>query len=329
MSGISSKIGSVAFGVQSAKGVVANAPLVKFFLAGDPSLAPVKNRGRYNMTDASQDNGPAYTSLMAVEGGLSMYAHPDGVALLSALVSGSNVDSGVSAPYTHVASPADDMLWVTIWREVGGVIIEQFVDCKVHNMQVEGSAGQPLTIALDVIGCTSTYQESNAPLAALAALDSHGYLYPEAATRIKIDGVAKRIHKISFGISRNASGYQADGYNYADVDPGAREVTLSFSTRFGSGAIGEDEYREFYYGSAAGTAQDAAVATKSFEVEFLRDANHSWTIEIPAVTYAAVPVNPGTSGDPIEVEVACEVERPDTGDIYTITTTDERAEALA
>lgn len=329
MSGISSKIGSIAFAVQSAKGTPSATPFVKFHLAADPSLGPVKNRGRYQMTDSSQDQGPAFTQLMAVEGGMTVYAHPDGVAFLSAIVSGANADSGVSAPYEHVATPADDMMWVTVWREVGGVIIERFHDVKVHGLRIEGEAGQPITIAMDAIGCTSTYQETNATLESLLALTSHGYLYAEASTRIKIDGVAKRIHKFSLGIARNASGYQADSYGYADVDPGQREVSLSFSTRFGSGAIGENEYREYYYGSSGGTTQSATTPTKAFEFELVRDANNSWKVELPQVTYAAVPVNPGVSGEPLEVEVACEVEKPDDGsDIYTITTIDEVELAL-
>lgn len=328
MSGISGKRGSIAFAVQSGKGVAATAPTVKFYLAGDPTLGPVKERGRYSMTDASQDNGAAYTSKMAVEGGLSVYAHPQGVGFLSAAVSGANVDSGTAGAYQHVATPADDMLWVTAWREVGGVIIEKFTDCKIHSMQVEGSAGQPITIALEVIGCTALFETADAPLAALAALTDNGYLYPEAAARIKIDTVAKKVHKFSFGLKRNASGYQADGYGYDDVDPGARELSLSFSTRFVSGAIGAAEYREFYYGSSTGTAFDPAVGIKAFEIEFLRAAATSWKIALPAVTFSAVPVNASVSGDPVEVEVACEVERPAAGNIYTITTKDQKATAV-
>lgn len=322
MSGISSKHGSIAFGVQTAKGTPATAPTVKCFLSGDPSIAPTKNRARYTMTDASQDNGPAYTSLMAVEGGVQVYAHPEAMGFLSAVVSGANADSGLSPDYTHTATPANDMMWVTVWRMVGGVIVEQFQDCKIHSLQMEGGAGQPLTIALDLIGCKSTFLTADT---ALAALTSHGLLYPEGAGLIKIGGVAKKLHKISFGIARNASGYQADGYGYDDIDPGAREVTLSFATRFESGAIGVADYREFYYGSATGTAQSAAVATRAVEFEFLRAANLSWKVALPQVTYAAVPVNAGTSGDPIEVEVACEVEKPSGADIYTITTKDQKA----
>lgn len=322
MSGISSKRGSIAMGVQPAKGTPAATPTVKWFLAGDPTIAPVKNRGRYNMTDASQDSGPAYTSLMAVEGGLTIYAHPEGMGFLSAVVSGANADTGAGPNFTHTATPADDMMWVTVWREVGGVIVEKFQDCKVHSLRMEGSAGQPLTIALDVIGCKSTFLTTDT---VLAALTSPGLLYPEGAGLIKIGGAAVKLHKLSFGIARNASGYQADGFGYEDVDPGAREITLSFATRFQSGALGVADYREFYYGSAAGTEQSAAVATRAVEFEFLRNANTSWKVALPQVTYAAVPVNAGTGGDPIEVEVACEVEKPTGASIYTITTKDQKA----
>lgn len=332
MSGISSKKGTISFAVQTAKGTPATVPTVKFALAGDPTLGPTKTRARYNMTDTGPDNGPAYTSLLAVEGGLTVFAHPDGMAFLAAAISGNAMDSGATPNYSHVSKPGDDMLWLTAWREVGGVIVEQFEDVKLSSLQIEGQAGQALTVALEVVGCKSKWlTTSAAAIAAVARLSSNGYIYPEAQGLITIDGVAKRIHQISFGINRNASGYQSDGYGYDDVDPGAREVTLSFSTRFQSGAIGTAEYAEFYYGSTGPTdkaAMSPVVNSKAFSITFQRDADTSFEIDLPRVEFAAVPVNPGVSGDPIEVQVACEVERPAGGDIYTLTTKDQKATAV-
>ncbi len=50
MSGISSKSGCIAIGVQSAKGAAASVPTAKFYLSADPTIHPVKNRARYTMT---------------------------------------------------------------------------------------------------------------------------------------------------------------------------------------------------------------------------------------------------------------------------------------
>lgn len=325
MSGIAS-FGTISFALQSAKGTPAAVPTHKFNLAGDPTLGPSKTRGRYPSTD--QDNGSAYTSLMAVEGGVTVLAHPDGAAFLIAAVSGDVTSDGAGA---HTIIPGDDMLWVTAFREIGGVIVERFVDCKIHALTLEGQAGQPVTIALDVIGCKSQWKTgaSKTAIEAVLALDSDGYLYPEAQGKIKLNTVAQRIHRVTFGIARGGSGYQSDGYGYDDVDPGKREVTLSFATRLGSGAIGVADYAEFYYGNAA-PADNAelspVVATDAFEIEFFRSADLSFKIALPEVEYAAVPVNSSTSGDPIEVEVACEVEKPSGSPIYTVTVNDGMAD---
>lgn len=328
MAGISSKKGTISIGVQSAKGTPATAPTTKLRLAAAPSLAPQKELGRYAMTDTGQDQGDSYVSRLAVEGDFQVYLHPDAAALLFAAVLGTNVDSGANPNYTHTATPADDMLWLTIWREVGGVIFERYTDCKIGSLSLEGSAGSPLTATLGVVGVSSTFLDAGAEktaLLALASLSSKGYIYPEAQGRIKVDTVAQRIHRISLGIERNASGYQADGYGYDDVDPGGREVTLSYATRFVSGAIGIADYRTFYYGSAGGTTLSGVVTPKAFEVEFFRDADTAVKIALPQVVYAAVPVNPDPSGDPIEVEVACDVEKPTAGNIVTVTTKDQKA----
>lgn len=331
MSGISGKHGTIAFAVQTAKGTPATAPTHRFRLSGEPTLGPSKTRERYEMTDSSQDPGPAYTSLMAVEGDVPVYLHPSGCGLIFGAVLGSSADSGTTPNFIHTATPAEDMLWLTAWREVGGVIYERLSDVKIGNVQIEGEAGKPITATLSTIGCVANYLDATTDAAeitallALTPLTDNGYLYPEANGKINLGGVAQKIHKISLGINRNASGYQSDGYGYDDVDPGAREVTLGFSTRFVSGAIGVADYRTFFYGSPTGTDLDAAVGSTSFDVEFVRDANTSVKFTLPQVVYAGIPVQPNPNGDPIEVEVACEVEKPSGSPIVTVVSKDSRA----
>jgi hypothetical protein len=100
VSGISSRKGTIAFAVQTAKGTPATTPAVKFKLSGAPSLMPSRTVQRYNMTDKGQDPGPAYVSQMGVSGDVPMYLHPDGAAFLFNAVMGTAVDSGVE-PELH------------------------------------------------------------------------------------------------------------------------------------------------------------------------------------------------------------------------------------
>jgi hypothetical protein len=110
--------------VQTAKGTPATIPAVKFKLSGASSLMPTKTVARYNSTDKGQDPGPAYVSAMGVAGDVPVYLHPDGAAFLFNAVMGQAVDSGTNPNYTHTMTYADDVPWLTVWREVGGVITE-------------------------------------------------------------------------------------------------------------------------------------------------------------------------------------------------------------
>lgn len=246
---------------------------------------------------------------------------PARLALLAALALGTNADSGAGPDYTHTATPANDLLWFTCWRQVGNQIFEKFTDCKLDRLSLESAAGAPLMATLGIQGITAAFEASE-PV--LAALTSPPLLHPEAKGRIKIDTVAQPIDKFSFEIKNGVSPYQADDYIPSDIDPGARELSLALGTRF-TGALAFPKYREFFYASDAGTVLSEVVGTHAFEIEFLRAANKSFKIALPQVVYAGVPVQPNPGGEAIHIDLACEVEKPNSGDICTITTKDQAA----
>lgn len=292
-------------------------------MSGAPSLAPNKERGRFTRTDSGRDVGPSYTSQMSVSGDVPIYANPDGMSLIFAAVLGANADSGTTPNYTHTITPASDGLWVTCWRMVGNVILEKYTDCKITALRMTGSAGSPIEITLSIVGITSTFLASD-PV--LTPLSSQPYIYPEAQGAIKVDTVSYPISSINFGIDNNMSGFQADDYIFSDIDPGGRDVSLGASLRF-TGAIAQPlDYRAFYYGSDAGTAQSAAVGTHVFDLTFTRNANLSLNINLPQVTWAAVPVQPDPGGDPIGVDLATAVEPPSGGgNIATVVIKDQNS----
>jgi hypothetical protein len=319
--GVSSRHGSFAIGVQSAKGTPAADPVVKMFLSGAPSIGPDKQRERYSMTDDNRDLGASFTSGIFISGDVPIYCHPSLMSLLSWLVLGANADAGTTPNFTHTATPAADVPWITCWRMVAGVIVEKYVDCKLTGFAVEGAAGQPLGATLSIIGCTSTFEAADTDVD--AATDA-GLLYMEGAGLISIDGSARKCHRVSIGVQNNHSGYQADGYTYDDVDPGGREFSFSFATRF-AGPTAFPSYRTFFYGSDVGTTLSPAVATAAVDVIFRRNANLEWRVQFPSVTYQPFQVQPDPGGDPLEYEVACFVERPGSGEIATFTTKDQKA----
>lgn len=323
--GYSGKLGTIAIAKQTAKGAAAAVPTVKFKLSAAPSVMPVKEIGRYVMTDIGRDPGPAYTSRLGVSGDFQVYLHFDGFALLAYLALGSNADSGAGPDYTHTATPANDLPYCTVWRMVGNVIFEKFVDCKVNSLRVESAAGSPATATVSIEGIAANADVWQAADTVAASLESNGLLHMEAFGKFLLGGAAARLSRYSFEVTNGASAYQTDNYTSDEIDVSGREVTVSFALRF-TGPTAKPSYRAFFYGSDAGLALSPILSTDTLNVEYVRAANKSVKIDTPQITYAAIPVNADPGGDPIEVEVSTTVEKPaGATPIVTITTKDQTA----
>lgn len=322
--GYSSRLGTIALAKQTAKGTAAANPTVKFKLSAAPSVMPVKEIGRYVMTDTGRDPGPAYTSRLGVSGDFQVYLHFDGFALLAYLALGSNADTGAGPDYTHTATPANDVPYCTIWRMVGNVLFEKFVDCKVSSLRVESSAGSPAVATISIEGVAGNTDVIGGTDPVLAALTSPGLLHMEAFGAFLLGGAAAKLSRFSFEVTNNVSPYQADNYIAEDVDVGGREVSLSFALRW-QGPTAAPSYRAFFYGSNAGVQLSPVLSTDTFNVTYTRAANKSVKIDLPQITYAAIPVNADPGGDPIDVEVSTTVEKSSGSPIVTITTKDQAA----
>jgi hypothetical protein len=308
--GVSSKIGTVALATQTAKGTPASTPTVKFELAGSPSLMPRREKGRYEMTGQGRDQGLSYISQLRVEGDMPVYLHPDAIWLPLFGVLGAHAHSGAPPVNEEDITPANDLPWFTIWRMVGGNLFEKFVDCKIVAVTIEGSAGTPPIATFSVLGADSIWETSDT---VLAAINSRGFVYHESCGHITIDGDPYPISRVQLTIDNNGAGYQADCISLADIDVGNRDVALSFNTRYVDPAT-EPSYAEAFYGSKtppADTHLTAVEATKEFVWEMIRDADTSIAFRFPQVTYQALEVAPDPGGEPIELEVACDVEKKD------------------
>jgi hypothetical protein len=319
-SGISSALGYYNIGLQSAKGAVATV-FFKYRASGEPSIQPVKTVERYHMTDTGRDGGDAYLSVVQVTGDLPMYMQPDGAALIWYAVLGAFADSGAGPNWTHTITPADDVPWLTIQRVVGGVITEQFVDCKLNTLALVSEAGDAPQYTASFIGITPTWAAAAlTPTAIVGAPLMHW----EGKQLYMVNAVDQRIHRLSLEVTNGLTPYQADDYFLSDVDPGTREVTFSYSMHFTS-PTAEPKYREFMYGSDAGTTVSTVLPEKPVSLTWRRNANTEVNISLPEVRSAAVPVNPNPSGEAIDVEVATIVEKPLASPVMTVVVKDQTA----
>lgn len=307
--GISSRQANYEIGIQSAKGTPATAGAagtIRVFANGAPSLQPYSQDARLAMTDGGRDPGDPYISGVGVHGTLPVYAHPDAMALLWHAALGADADSGSIDPWTHTATTANDLPWLTIWRSVGGVIFEKYTDCKIDTLTVDGAAGGPLMVQIGIIGITSTFgsDESGNP-DQLAP-----YLYMHGAGALKVDTVAYPMHAINIEVNNNLNGFQADDYFLNNIDPQAREITGSFTIRFSGATALPLDYRNYFYGSDGGTALTTGFSTHALDFLFTHSiANRTMDIKVPVCKWADVPVQPDPGGNVIEVQCAFEAMR--------------------
>jgi hypothetical protein len=315
VAGISSRHGKCGIAIQSVKGTASANPTKVFYLAGQPSLMPTKVIGRFPMTDSNRSPGPHFTSAYSVAGELPIWLHPDGAAQLFYAALGANVDSGSSPNYTHTITPAADVPWLTLWRNVGnGAVIERFTDCKITSLRGSFVAGQGLMVTASFIGITYEYLASDFTG---TPLSTQPYIYPEFLGALMGGGSARKIHAYDWGIDNALSPHQSDDYKYDDIDPGGLTVSLSFGVRF-EGATSFPSYRTYFYGNDSGTSTFDATAT--------RDANTSVKWTYPQIVFTPEGPQPDPGGAPIERTVQCEVEEP-TGatPILTVVVKDQTA----
>jgi hypothetical protein len=228
-------------------------------------------------------------------------------------------------PTTHVATPANDLPWLTIWRSVGGVVFEKYTDCKIDTLTIDGAAGAPLMVTLGIIGITSTF---GADEAGAAITQTAPYLYQHAVNALKVDTIAYPIHAINVEVNNNLAPFQADDYFLNNVDPQAREITGSYTIRFSGATALPLDYRNYFYGSDAGTALTTGFSTHALAFIWTHSqlANRSMQVAIPVAKWADVPVQPDPGGNIIEVQCAFEAMRNwvagNEAAIMTVTTID-------
>lgn len=327
MGGISGSLGYYLIGIQPDQGDTA-VTWMRYVVEAAPSFEPNKVVNRYTMTDTGRDQGGAYTSVVSSKGDLPIYLHPDGIGLLCFLAMGSLADAGTTPHYTHTITPADDLPWFSVFRVVGGVITERFVDCKMDELKIDSKAGEPPVAMCSIIGITNTFDTEPVDGVGddtIQVIAGDPYKHYDGKANYKIATVAQPIDAWTLDIKNNLLEYQADDFFLNDVPPGKREIDLDFSMHF-QGPTTEPKYREFVYGSDGGTTVSTVLTAKAVEFKLVRDANVSIDFLMPQVRYSAVPVEPDPSGAPIEVQVATNVEKPtDDSDILTITVKDTNA----
>lgn len=275
----------------------------KHYFSGG-SIMPSKSVEQLSETDASRDQGDNYVTQTSVEGAPEVYGRTTTIHTLLEYVLGARETTG-AGPYTHVLTPADALPYVTFGRMQGGVLFEEFTDCKVSEATFSAGTASPLTAALTVVGrgAVRKTEEWSGELAPPAAPTIAPVTFNNAT--VKLGGVETRLaSSFEATFSNGVTAQQTDDSVPYDVTEGLRSCTLGFDLIFETLTA----YNEFHYGAAEGTTQGTTLPSTSAEFIFTLGAD-SVTFKFPKLVYEEFPVEPDPGGDPIVVPVRARAQR--------------------
>lgn len=308
MAGLRGNVAWLMGARQAAKGTAATPSATtswKTAFAGG-NIGPVRETDHLAETDSSRDQGILYAVTGGVEGEPEVYVRDASIGAYLSWAMGTTVPTGTTPNYTHAITPNNALPYVTLWRNVGDLLWEEFKDCKIGSLNISAEAGQPLTATIGVQGLTSTRLTADPSTAGTVVLESSTVYNYNNATVTLAGGVTALVGSFELGIENNLSRQQTDAFTPYDVVEGTREVTLGFDLIFET----LTEYNKFHYGGASGTAFSSSIYNTDAVFDFAGPtANQNLKFTLPSIAYEEFPVEPSAAGDPVTVSVRAVAQR--------------------
>jgi hypothetical protein len=292
-------------GKQSAKGTPVTAFTDDLFFTGG-SLEPTREIDQLSETDSNRHEGEDFVQQTAASGSPECYVRDASIHHILQSAMGTLVTSG-STNFTHTLSLANTIPYYTFGRSLGGILFQEFDDCKVNELTISADTASPLTATIDFMGRSATRLVADGPGAIPAASTVAPFTFNEAT--VTLGGVATSlISSFEVTITNSVSLQQTDDAIPYDVVEGKREITFAYDMIF------EDmvEYNKFHTGTGAGTTQSNSVYTTSLDFLFSHGVNNSLDVSSTKVAYEEFPVEPDAGGDPITVAVRARHQRSGT-----------------
>lgn len=300
-------LGSKAYLVaakQSAKAVEPTKWQDKYFFEGG-NIEPTQGTDQLAETDDNRNAGDFFVTQTAVEGTPEVYVRDTNIHHILEYGLGTAEHSG-AVNFVHKLTAATSLPYVTFGKGQGGLLFEQYNDCKVDELTISAGTAAPLVVSAAIKGRSSVRKTSewSAELAPPAAATAAPLNFNQALC--KIAGAETRlISSFECTISNNLTLQQTDDSVPLDVVEGTLAVTLGFDLVFESLA----EYNKFHYGGEAGTTQNPSIFTTSASFLFEVGVNNSLLLTFPKIAYTEFPVEPDPGGAPIVVSVRAAAQR--------------------
>jgi hypothetical protein len=290
-------IADLSFALQTAEGAAAASATYRCFLAGG-TIGPARDVGLLSTQSTVGFPTRASYAERYVAGEFEIFARPEPIGLLAYAALGAKAVSG-AGPYTHTFTAAATRPWLTFWRMVGnGLLIEQFVDCRVSKLRIVSQTGGIVRCIVTVLGKQAKRRTSN-QVTAITVTDP--FLHAHGSGLLTVDGAAiAGIREIDVEIDngdRARPGGLGQGWDI--VGGMVRSATIRTTQKI----ISTARYDLFHYGStspADGTVQAVDPATAAADFIWRLSASRELHVDSAALTPSSFAgYEPNVSHDPM------------------------------
>ena len=274
--------------VQGSKGTAASTPSRKLRLTED-SLDPGRQLIQLPETDSSSQ-APSYAVVGAEPGNtFGTWLRPnDSDQLFHGLLGSTSGSAGSFSTIPIVATP-----YLTIWDVVPGQSTTKYVDARITEAAVSGSAGQGISVQWTARALTALTNQTE-PVAPSGFSTDVAMTYPQVT--VTRGGVHNGdVDAFTLTISRGGQYFHGDnGLTAADYVNGLFAVTGSMTIAFQNA----QEYSAFNTGTTAGTSLTTTLYEQALIIAVAIDGSHSFTFTSSGVIYTAFPIGIDTGGAP-------------------------------
>ena len=335
----SQKLFELAVAKQTAKGTAATAATYRTRVSGG-NVEPVSNIITLAETGTSRLPRTLLKVSHGVDGNPATYVRDDIFGLWLYLALGTQSVAGAADPYTHTATPANLLPYFTLWRKLGDLVWEKFIDCKVAQLEFTSEAENALQVTLTIVGTranaldAATYntEAGAAPEAGAGQTNSGAFAHGMGSGLLLVEGAAvTRMERVAVTIANGASRQYGDSVYADDVSEGAQSITVATRERVVNAAL----YNRLHYGTATpatGTAPSANVlelGAGGLDFMWRRQTTPERSIRFQSGSRVQVSgiggFAPGTGDDPLRIEPTYTILEPDSGAAFTGTVLNGRA----
>lgn len=325
---VAQSIYTLAFAKQTAKGAAATAAAFRVPVVGG-DVMPQRTVNDLEETGANRQRSQSYVSRVDAGGAPEFAVRLKPLGLLAYGALGAKAVVGAAAPYTHTITAANALPWFTVWRMLGDLIYDKFIDCKVTQLVLTSEAGQPVRAAVTFMGLDHESLDLSTFTTEVAVAEDNGppLMHYDGAGAFLLEGAAvSSIERIVVTINNNGSLQQGDSLAGYDVSEGMRNIQIE--TR--QAIIDAAAYNRFHYGSAtpaAGTGPNPEVV----ELAGPNGIDFLWTqvgaapgpeesLRVQAQRLQIVSLggySPGTGNDPLKQDATYRAYQPASGSPLT------------